>query len=455
MKKPLLFLIVASFFLQLTACYTPAPASKRDGSKPPHMPKEDSQVVEVSEAEVMSTASSAAPPPPKAEMTRIEQEMLDEINLMRSDPPAYIPYIQDYLEYYEREGFADVGQEEATARELITQLQQLRSLPPLQSHEELYQLARRHGEDLRKKGSLWGNPHTGIDGSSFDDRLKRDTRIHQGAENIGSYHPSVRYLLASLLVDAGVPGRGHRLNLLDRRWKLIGCYFVGQVGQDPNAWVMDFGDKEKAATASVDVSEETKEATQNEVAAAGYMSAEEQEMINEINLLRGSPKDYIPFIEQYIQDVKDGKIWTMVSESEEIATAKGLIEELRQMQPLQLLRPHPKLYNVARNHGQDLQHMGNIDQRNPHQGSDGSQPGDRIRQGAGLSVGGENFASNRDGVRATVIDLLVDSGIPGFGHRKALLDPAWEYVACYKVGKIAASGGLSMPNCWVQNFGKE
>ena len=64
-----------------------------------------------------------------------------------------------------------------------------------------------------------------------------------------------------------------------------------------------------------------------------------------------------------------------------------------------------------------------------------------------MQDGNENLVGGPDDIRRAVILLLVDDGIPNRGHRKALLNPAWKYVACHKVGTIG-----SMPNSWIQNF---
>jgi len=66
-----------------------------------------------------------------------------------------------------------------------------------------------------------------------------------------------------------------------------------------------------------------------------------------------------------------------------------------------------------------------------------------------MSFGNENIAGNSAAIvtaRDIVIQLLVDSGIPGYGHRNNLLDPAWTYVAC----KHELFIGM---HWWIQNFG--
>ena len=170
-------------------------------------------------------------------------------------------------------------------------------------------------------------------------------------------------------------------------------------------------------------------------------SADEMEMIKEINLIRANPKGYIKHIEAYIKKLENDDLNDF---TDEISTAKELIAELEKTPTLSTLKPHDGLYQVGNKHGNDLKSRGVIE----HTGGDGSWPWDRVNKGTELTDGTENLVGGSDSVRESVIMLLVDAGIPNRGHRKALLNPKWNYVACKKVGKVA-----DMPNTWVQMFG--
>lgn len=174
-------------------------------------------------------------------------------------------------------------------------------------------------------------------------------------------------------------------------------------------------------------------------ARASYMRSEELQMIDEINLIRSNPQGYISHVQRYIKYLQNNG-----SFGNSIQTAVELIDELRTTQPLNTLKPKQCLYNTAVNHGKDAKRNGT----SSHQGSDGSWPWDRILKGCpDLQDGNENLVGGPDDIRRAVMLLLVDDGIPNRGHRKAILNPAWKYVACHKVGTIG-----SMPNSWVQNF---
>ena len=175
---------------------------------------------------------------------------------------------------------------------------------------------------------------------------------------------------------------------------------------------------------------------------AAFMTAEENKMVKEINLLRSLPANYVKFVEDYRKRVAMGKAFGTVEACDE------LIEELKKSPPLSILSPLECVYDAAKKHGMEQLSMGKgtID----HIGRDGSYPSDRIkRECPNLVLGGENLVSGYADVRDAVILLLVDAGIDGRGHRRTLLDPTWKYVGCYKIGQVG-----KFSNYWVQNFGK-
>ncbi len=170
------------------------------------------------------------------------------------------------------------------------------------------------------------------------------------------------------------------------------------------------------------------------------MSSEEMQMVNEVNLVRSNPAGYIPYIEQYIQHLKENG-----DMGNSISTSKELIEELKRTPKLSTLQTLQCLYTAAKKHGDDQRRRGDTD----HQGTDGSWPWDRVlRECSDLKDGNENLVGGPSDIRRAVILLLVDDGIESRGHRKTMLQADWKYIACHKMGTIG-----TMPNCWVQQFG--
>jgi uncharacterized protein YkwD len=208
-----------------------------------------------------------------------------------------------------------------------------------------------------------------------------------------------------------------------------------------------------------------------------YMKDNEKEMIAEINLVRSDPAGYITYLDYYYELAKlnlkhfgKGKrnyslsilyertnrgqrkkevdtIWSYEYE-EEVHAIESLLKDLNNTPPLSILMPDKGIYEAARKHGLDQ------DRHNwtlGHQGSDGSWPSDRILKYSPQMIdGNENLAGRfpEPTARDIVIQLLIDSGIPEYGHRYNMLDPKWTHVACYTSG---LKGEMYQ---WIQEFGQ-
>ena len=206
-----------------------------------------------------------------------------------------------------------------------------------------------------------------------------------------------------------------------------------------------------------------------------YMLAVEREMIYEINSVRSNPGSFIQYLQPMLKDAqinlrKFGKGYknyslTFTSSTkngeeirtvdttwhytnvEEVKAITTLIDELKKLGPLSILKPDSGIYNAAKKHAND-QNAHNWQLM--HTGSDGSDPWDRIISfSPTMSFGNENIAGNSKKVitaRDIVLQLLIDDGIPGYGHRYNLLDPAWTHIACK--GEL-----FKDTHWWIQNFG--
>lgn len=143
--------------------------------------------------------------------------MLDEINLVRTNPQDYIQYIDGYLEYWDAS-----ASERRTSKELIALLKKLKPLPPLTFSDELYQAAKKHGLYMK--------------------RSKRFKHSKMGyAENLVAGNESVRYAIIDLLIDDGIPSRGHRKNILNPEATVFACYEIeGTVGSWDFVFVQEF-----------------------------------------------------------------------------------------------------------------------------------------------------------------------------------------------------------------------
>ena len=101
----------------------------------------------------------------------------------------------------------------------------------------LLNAARLHATDLVKQVNIIS--HTSSTGKTFVQRLQQAGNYSCGAENvyIGSY--SALESLITLLIDHGVPDKGHRFNLLDPKFGRMGVSFQS-AGNAKGLLVQDF-----------------------------------------------------------------------------------------------------------------------------------------------------------------------------------------------------------------------
>ncbi|MGB0864564.1 MAG: CAP domain-containing protein [Saprospiraceae bacterium] len=448
-------------------------------------------------------------------MTDREKDMIKEVNLIRSNPKGYIPAVKDYIIKQEAQmanvtmGADWIQDEINTAHELIAELEITPARSILMPYDKLQIAAKLHGDEGKAKGDLG---HQGADGSWPWDRIKReDPALLNAGENLVGGPASVHDSVMILLIDSGIPGRGHRKNLLNPDWKYGACYEVGTVGDMPNYWVQNFAAPIEMTTATptttttittsssdfgsfegfgdfegfegfekvegftegtvttnsgtptpttgftvVEKKSPIAPAPTGDVSEADldtarhltYMTEREKDMIKEVNLIRSNPIGYIPVVEAYIQKQEAEKL-SVISGADWIQDDIDTAKEL-----IEELKTTPRLsilkpYEKIYTAAKLHGEEGKAKGDLEHQGSDGSWPWDRVlRQAPELSDGNENLVGGPSDVKTSVMLLLVDSGIPNRGHRKTTLNPSWTYAGFYEVGTVG-----DMPNYWVQKYG--
>ena len=119
-------------------------------------------------------------------------------------------------------------------------LKKQKPLPPLTMDYVLCKAASAHMKDQSKSGQIG---HQGRDGSYSKDRIKKagfDGGIT--GENISYGATTAIDIVANLMIDDGVPDRGHRDNLLDTDFEKIGvAYAKGPKVPHGAICVIDFG----------------------------------------------------------------------------------------------------------------------------------------------------------------------------------------------------------------------
>ncbi len=160
---------------------------------------------------------------------RLESEVLRELNAVREDPPGYSAHLSELLPLFngnvmrrpDRSGALRTTEGADAVRQAIGALQAQSPLPTLVFAKGLAEAARDLAAEQAKSGNTG---HTGTDGSSPADRLARyGSWSTSYAENIayGSFATG-RDVVIDLLIDDGVPDRGHRRNIFDPTARVVG-----------------------------------------------------------------------------------------------------------------------------------------------------------------------------------------------------------------------------------------
>ena len=161
--------------------------------------------------------------------------------------------------------------------------------------------------------------------------------------------------------------------------------------------------------------------------------AQAGDVLAEIDRVRADPASAVPDLER-MRGVMRGDLLELpgrvpIRTEEGAAAVDDAIAALRAAKPSSPLRPSPGMDAAAREHADDLGRSG----RTGHVGHDGSHASDRLeRHGAWEGSSGEAVAFGSGTARDVVLQLLVDDGVPGRGHRRLLLDPRYRVagVAC-------------------------
>lgn len=146
-------------------------------------------------------------------------EVLAEINLARIDPRAYAGYLRDLRGYYRGNMYRLPGKREfimtsegvSAVDEAIRVLSRQKPVPPLARSPRLAAAA---AELVREEGQSGATGHVGKRSGGPRERISRQGKWWGWiGENI-SYGPDgARLAVMQLIIDDGVPDRGHRKNM--------------------------------------------------------------------------------------------------------------------------------------------------------------------------------------------------------------------------------------------------
>ncbi len=157
-----------------------------------------------------------------------------------------------------------------------------------------------------------------------------------------------------------------------------------------------------------------------------YLSGIEKEVVDEYNLARTNPGAYAKMLagtRKYYRGSRveiPGRITLITREG--LAAVDEAIRFLENASPLAPLHPSQGMSRAAKDHVADTGPGGITG----HSGRDGSSPFTRMnRYGKWQKTAGENISYGPNVARDIVMQLIVDDGVAGRGHRKNIFNPAF------------------------------
>ena len=174
----------------------------------------------------VSTGSTPIHESPRA-LTPLEEGIVREHNLARQDPKGYATHVRAFRELFDGQFIRIPGQATVLTREgveavdeAIAFLMTIEPAPALSTSQGMSDAAADHVRDQGPEGKTG---HGGSDGSRPAQRIARhgswDIIV---AENL-SYGPDMaRHVVMGLIIDDGVPDRGHRTTIFNGALNVIG-----------------------------------------------------------------------------------------------------------------------------------------------------------------------------------------------------------------------------------------
>jgi hypothetical protein len=160
-------------------------------------------------------------------LSPLEKGVVEEINVARGSPGNYRRILERNRIYYrgnrlEKPGGIPIVTKEGIAAldEAVRYLGRAPSSPPLAVSRGMSLGARDLVTEQQSSGAVG---HAGRNGKGADDRVNRyGTWVKSIGENIEYGSNEAGAVVMNLIVDDGVPGRGHRTNLMNSEFTVIG-----------------------------------------------------------------------------------------------------------------------------------------------------------------------------------------------------------------------------------------
>lgn len=175
-----------------------------------------------------------------------DRAVMEEINLARTKPLIYAGYLKEFRAYFEEKFYRmpgivtviETNEGVVAVDEAISFLVSQKPLLPLDWSQGLADAAAELAEEQGKSGVTG---HNAVKSGGILVRVKRHHIVGKMiGENIAYGPNSARGMVMQLLIDDGVPNRGHRKNQFNPLFDMAGV-FCGPHPRYETMCVIDFG----------------------------------------------------------------------------------------------------------------------------------------------------------------------------------------------------------------------
>jgi len=340
------------------------------------------------------------------------QDILDELNFVRTNPKGYIRVLKEHLKTFDGMVYMDEAGTLVSSFEGVQVVYEcidvLKNTSPMQALTMNNSLCR---------ASLWfakdvayydGQGYNGSDGSSSSDRAKRNGFIGKYITEMLSYGRfTARDIVLGLLINDGLKDRPNRKIILNK--------YIDQIGIG-----VAFGHSEWDSVIVLNLG--------TSFNSRNYKVPTSQQILDELNFVRTNPKGYVKFLKEHLKTfngmtyVDDEGFQTTSHEG--VRAVNECIKVLENTLPMQALTINEALTSSALWFAKDSA----IHSIVGHVGSDGSSVRDRTYRAGFSGAVGEICDYGEFSARRHVMRFLIDDGVPSRGHRTNILNSKFSQV---------------------------
>lgn len=163
-------------------------------------------------------------------VSEVDKKVWSLHNDVRKDPKMFIPDLTAMLEQFDgmllkRQGKVTLRTKEGkeAVSEAIQYLKNQSAVNPLKWNSHIYKACQDHVNDIGPKGLI---QHDSSDGKTgVKERLRKyGNVISCYGENLSFHCEEAVEIMLQLIVDDGVPNRGHRENIFNPEFNVVSCF---------------------------------------------------------------------------------------------------------------------------------------------------------------------------------------------------------------------------------------